>query len=136
MGRLAYIIIYTNNINYVLPWKSYGLSNLKISSIQTTNYLLNPYLNTYNNNNKIRIKFYGSFLNRFPPSICHGKIVNIHIAYEITNFHDIENYPTLTNALFGSVKLTKNADKYADKYKYSGYGTGFDGKGFFQLVMN
>ena len=35
----------------------------------------------------------------------------------------------LTNALFGVVKLTKNAD--IDKYKYSGYGIGFDGKGFF-----
>ena len=31
--------------------------------------------------------------------------------------------------MFGAVKLTKNADN--DKYKYSGYGIGFDGKGFF-----
>ena len=38
-------------------------------------------------------------------------------------------YPTLTNALFGAVKLTKNAD--IDKYKYFGYGIGFDGKGFY-----
>ena len=30
----------------------------------------------------------------------------------------------LTNCLFGSVKLTKNAD--LDKYKYPGYGIGFD----------
>ena len=30
----------------------------------------------------------------------------------------------LNNCLFGSVKLTKNADP--DKYKYSGYGIGFD----------
>ena len=28
--------------------------------------------------------------------------------------------------LFGSVKLTKNADR--DKYKYSGYGIGFDSR--------
>ena len=35
----------------------------------------------------------------------------------------------MTNALFGAVKLTKNAD--IDKYKYSGYGIGFDGKGFY-----
>ena len=34
-----------------------------------------------------------------------------------------ENYPTLQNALFGAVILTKNA-----KYKYSGYGTRFDRK--------
>ena len=31
---------------------------------------------------------------------------------------------TLKNCLFGSVKLTKNADP--DKYKHSGYGIGFD----------
>ena len=31
--------------------------------------------------------------------------------------------------MFGPVKLTKNAD--ISKYKYSGYGIGFDGKGTF-----
>ena len=48
--------------------------------------------------------------------------------YEITTFHSINSYPTLANALFGVVKLTKNA--IIDKYKYFGYGTGFD-KGFY-----
>ena len=33
------------------------------------------------------------------------------------NFHDIDNYPTLTNALFGTVKLTKNSD--IDKFWHS-----------------
>ena len=47
------------------------------------------------------------------------------MVYEITNFHDTNNYLKLTNALFGAVKLTKNAD--IDKYKYSGHGIGFDG---------
>ena len=37
---------------------------------------------------------------------------------------------TLTNCLFGSVKLTKNAD--SDKYRYdSGYGIGFDSRSEF-----
>ena len=35
----------------------------------------------------------------------------------------------LANALFGAVKLTKNAD--IDKYKYFGYGIGFDVQGYF-----
>ena len=35
-----------------------------------------------------------------------------------------DNDPTLRNCLFGAVTLTKNTD--IDKYKYSGYGTGFD----------
>ena len=55
----------------------------------------------------------------------HKKIVNLYIVYEITSFHDMDNYPTLTNALFGAVKLTKNAD--VDNHKYSGYGIGFGG---------
>ena len=56
------------------------------------------------------------------------------MAYEITNFHGIYNYPTLTNALFGAVKRTKNAD--IDKYKYSGYEIGFDGHGFYSHPRN
>ena len=33
--------------------------------------------------------------------------------------------------MFGAVKLIKHVD--ADKYKYSGYGIGFDRKGFFSI---
>ena len=51
------------------------------------------------------------------------------MVYEITTFHDIDNYPTQENALFGAVKLTKNAD--IDKYKYFGYEIGLDGHGNF-----
>ena len=73
---------------------------------------------------KIRIKFNGSFLNRFPPTMPHRNAVNIYIVYEITNDYKDINYPTLENCLFGFVKLTKNAD--IDKYGYFGYGIGFD----------
>ena len=38
---------------------------------------------------------------------------------------------TLSDCLFGAVKLTKNAD--ADKYGYSGYGTWFDARSFYSL---
>ena len=78
---------------------------------------------------KIRIKVNGSFLNRFPQTILHGEIVNIHIVYEITDYFNASNYPTLENCLSGSVKLTKNSD--IDKYGYFGYGIGFDRIGFF-----
>ena len=36
----------------------------------------------------------------------------------------LDSFFTLVNRLFGAVSLTKNAD--IDKYKYSGYGIGFD----------
>ena len=80
---------------------------------------------------KIRIKFDGSFLNRFPPTILHGNIVNIYIVYEITSDYKDINHPILENCLFGSVKLTKNTD--IDKYGYSGYGIGFDRKKSFSI---
>ena len=39
--------------------------------------------------------------------------------------------PTLKNCLFGAVILIKNAD--IDKYKYSGYGIGFDRRSSFSF---
>ena len=38
---------------------------------------------------------------------------------------------TLKICLFGAVTLTKNAD--IDKYRYSGYRIGFDGRGSFSF---
>ena len=53
----------------------------------------------------------------------YEKVVNIYVVYEITNFK-YNNNPILTNALFGAIKITKNAD--IEKYKYSGYELGSD----------
>ena len=116
-------VAYLNDMNNILSWKSRGLNDVEIESIKTNDYSLNPQMDTYGMS-KIRIKFNGSFLNRFPPTILHGDIVNIYIVYEITSDYKDINYPTLGNCLFGSVKLAKNAD--IDKYGYSGYGIGFD----------
>ena len=52
-----------NDINYILLWKSRGLNDVKIESIKTKNYLLNPRMDN-NDMSKIRIKFNGSFLNQ------------------------------------------------------------------------
>ena len=112
-----------NNSNYIISWKSRGLNDIKIESIKTNNHSLNPGMDHYDTS-KIKIKLDGSFLDRFPPTILSGNIVNIYIVYEITSDYKDINYPTLENCLFGSVKLTKNPD--IDKYEYSGYGIGFD----------
>ena len=69
---------YVNDIIYILSWKSRGLNDIKIESIKMNNYLLNPRMDIYGMR-KIRIKFNGSFLNRFPPTIPHGDTVNIYI---------------------------------------------------------
>ena len=71
-------VAHVNDITYILSWKSRGLNDVKIESIKTNNYLLNPRIDHYDMS-KIRIKIDGSFLNRFPPTIIHGNIVNIYI---------------------------------------------------------
>ena len=74
-------VTYVNHVNYILSWKSRGLNDIKIESTKTNNYLLNPRIDNYDNDNKIRIKLTVIFLNRFPPSVLHGDIVSIYIVY-------------------------------------------------------
>ena len=69
------------------------------------------------------------FYNKKAVTYSQKKLVPLCVVYEITNFYSIDNYPTLANALFGDVKLTKSTDN--GKYKYFGYGIGCDGHGFF-----
>ena len=61
--------------------------------------------------------------------------MNIYIVYEINlwSFRRDDDF-TLGNNLFDAVKLTKNADK--DKYKYSGYGIGFNNHGIAVYLIN
>ena len=123
-------VAHVGNITYILSWKSRGLHDTKIKAIVANNYLLNPSINIYDMGN-IRIKFNGSFLNQFPPTMFHRNVVNIYIVYEITSDYKDINYSTLENCLFGSVKLTKNAD--TDKYGYFGYGIRFDRQSSFSI---
>ena len=55
-------VAHVNDITYILSWKSRGLNDVKIESIKTNNYSLNPRIDNYDMT-KIRIKFDGSFLN-------------------------------------------------------------------------
>ena len=80
---------------------------------------------------KIKVKFNGISLKQDKLTYTLGKIVNIYIVYEISKSINISNYPTLENCLFSAVSLTKNAD--IDRYKYSGYGIGFDRHGSFSF---
>ena len=118
---------FTLNSNKITKWESKGLSNESLEAISTCENTLTPSINYYGD--KAKLKFTGSVLQRKTITYNHKKIVNLNIVYELTNFHGTNNYSTLTNALFGAVKLTKNAD--IDKYKYSGSRIGFDGRGFY-----
>ena len=70
------------------------------------------------------MKFDGSILRQPKVTYTHKKVVNIYIVYQLSASSSNDGDPTLKNCLFGVVTLTKNADD--EKYKYSGYGIGFD----------
>ena len=53
------------------------------------------------------------------------KVINLYISYTLgPQLRNVSTSLTLGNYLFGSVKLTKNADLV--KYKYTAYGIEFD----------
>ena len=120
--------------NYVLSWKSKGLSDETIKPPSTSDNSLTPSINYINNTDKVRVKFTGSCLKQSNKLMyTHGKVVNIYIVYELGASSSRNSDPTLTNCLFGAVTLTKNAD--IEKYKYSGYGIGFDRRSSFLFLV-
>ena len=119
----------SSNKDHILSRKSKGLSDESTKPPSTTNNILNPLLDYVDT--KTRVEFKGSYLKKHKISFDHRKRVNIYIVYEINKNFEIDSYPTLENCLFGAVKLTKHVD--VDLYKYSGYGIGFDRKGFYSI---
>ena len=113
----------------VLSWQSKGLSNKSIKPPTTSDNSLTPELNYYST--KIKIKFTGNCLEQSDHIFTHKKIVNIYIAYELPASSSHNSDPTIKNCLFDAVTLTKNAD--IEKYKYSGYGIGFDRRSSFSF---
>ena len=127
------------NTDYLLSWKSKGLSAESIKPPTTSDNSLTPALSYYGT--KTRVKFTGSCLKRSKISYTNGKVVNTYIASELGASSSHNNNPILKNCLFGAVTFTKNVD--IDKYGYSGYGFGFGrrssfsfpGSGFGQNVL-
>ena len=118
-----------NTADYVLSWQSKRLSNESIKSPTTTNNSLTPELNYYGT--KTKIKFTGSCLKQSSHILTHKKVLNIYIAYESAASSSHTSDPTIKKCLFGAVTLTTNAD--IEKYKYSGYGSGFDRRSSFSF---
>ena len=112
-----------------LSWQSNGLSNKSIKPHATSNNSLSPRLSYYGT--KIRVQFTKSCLKKPKFTFTHKKIVNIYIVYELGASTSHYSDPTTKNCLFGAVTLTKNAD--IEKYKYSGYGIGFDRRSSFSF---
>ena len=114
---------------YISSWKSKGLSDEPIKPPATSDNSLTPLIDYVGN--KIRLKISGSCLKQPKLQYIHGTTVNIHIVYELGASGSNGNDPTLKNCLFEAVTLTKNAD--IDKYRYSGYGIGFDRRSSFSF---
>ena len=102
-----------------------------IKAPRSSNNILSPTTESTLDHQKIKLKFNGGCLVQDQITYTLQTIVNIYIVYEISKNYSISTYPTLENCLFGAVSLTKNAD--IDKYKYSGYGIGFDRHGEFSF---
>ena len=116
-------------IDRVLSWQSKGISNESIKPPTTSNNSLNPRLSY--NDTKIKVPFTRSCLKQPKFKFAHKKIVNIYIVYELVTSSSHSSDPKIKNCLFGAVTLTKNAD--IEKYKYSGYGIGFDRRSSFSF---
>ena len=115
------------NTKYISEWKSKGLSDGSIKPPATSSSSLTPLIDYYGY--KIRLKFNGSCLKQPKVSYTHEKnskhLHRLRIDWTSSHSDDL----TLKKYWFGAVSLSKNAD--IDKYKYSGYGTGFDRKSSF-----
>ena len=98
---------FTQDDKQIKKWKSKGLPNEILEVVSTLDNTLSPEINY--NENKIRLNFSGSILQQKIITYNHKKVVNLYIVYKITKFH-YNNNPILTNALFGVVKITKNAN--------------------------
>ena len=106
-------------------WKSKGLSDKIIKPPDNS---LAP-IPGFKNDGKRYFRFNGGCLKEDEAKSELDKIINIYIVYDLESNLKYNPDFTLENCLFGAVKITKNTD--VDKYKYSGYCIGFDGRGVF-----
>ena len=66
---------------------------------------------TFFNSAKIKVKFHGGCFKHEKITFYHGNIVNVYMVYEINlSPNDLDSTFALLNSLFGTIKLSKNAD--------------------------
>ena len=106
----------------IYSWKSNGMSEESIENITKSESNFAP---TFIDHHFLPdMNFNGHCLTKNNISILE-KVINHHVSYTWNPQSKNLNIDfALGNCLFESVKLTKNAD--LDKYKYTGYGVGFD----------
>ena len=111
------------NTKYISSWKSEGVSDETITPYATSDNSLAPLIDHYGI--KVRLKFNGScFKQSNKLTYDYGHKVSVYIVYELGVCSSNDSDPTLKNCLFVAVTLTKITD--IEKYRYSGYGIGFE----------
>ena len=113
-------------------WKSTGINNSTRNSDMDAVYTTTTDLPSLVDNEQMNVKFEGSYFKQtklIRPN--NDNIINIYIAYLIDPISSSRNTDyTVQNALFGGVKITKNATD-TSKHQYEGYGICFDEGGTF-----
>ena len=115
-------------------WKSKGLNNYARNSDMDAVTASNNDLPSLVDNGRMSVKFGGCYFKQtklIRPN--NNNVTNLYIVYmldSVTAFRS-DTY-TVQNALFGGVKITKNATD-TSKHKYEGYGICFDEGGLFSM---
>ena len=116
--------------NKINLWKSNGINNytsysdMNAVSIGTTD------LPSLVDNGRMSVQLDGAYFKQaklIRPN--NNNVINIYIVYKIEPIFRVSDY-TIQNALFGGVKITKNATD-TSKHKYEWYGICFDEGGTF-----
>ena len=124
----AFSFKYTNNkINL---WKSNGINNYTSDSDMDAVSIGTTDLPSLVDNGRMSVKLAGAYFKQTKLTCPNNNnVINIYNVYKIKPIFRLSDY-TVQNALFGGVKIRKNATD-TSKHKYEGYGICFDEGGRF-----
>ena len=115
------ILLNITNIDKISTWKSTGSFSNKMIAVKNARGNL-PKLEIFND---YRVHLSGNHFQQNKADVINNLAVNIYCVYKLDPISSSRDDTfTVQNALFGSMKITKNTD--TSKYKYKGYGICFD----------
>ena len=114
------------DISGISEWKPkdiYDSLNKNILNSVRNTKIVSPNIKK-NINGQLYVSFNGNYFKQDPITIPNN-VINIYVAYKLDTINSTRNTDyTIQNALFGAMKITKNAD--SSKNNYTGYGLYFD----------
>ena len=117
---------------YIKLWKSTGLNNYSTNSDMLGVAIFDNHLPILNDNRRINLGFDGCYFKHaklIRPN--NNNVINVYIVYKLHPISSLRSDTyTVQNALFGGVKITKEATDTSE-HKYKGHGICFDEGGTF-----